>query len=366
MNTARRVDKPLVIATVLLLLAGLFIFSSAALGIFASEETNFAVVVGKQLIIALVGVIAMYVVSRIPYRLWRKYALVLFAITIVATAAVFIPGLGFSHGGATRWISLGFTTIQPSEFLKIAAIIYFAGWCAIVRDKIKTVKYGLLPLGIIAGICGLILLLQPDTDTFMVMMCALVAIFIAAGGRWWHLGIVMLIGMVAAAALIYTRPYLMSRFTVFLDPSRDAQGAGYQIQQSLIAIGNGGITGRGFGQSIQKFSFLPEPIGDSIFAVFAEEFGLIGSLALIILFVMFGSRALVVAGRAPDQFGRLTIVGLAILIISQAFVNIGAMLGVLPLTGITLPFVSHGGTALLSTLAATGIMLNISRHTSHS
>ncbi len=357
------VDRPLLISVLLLLFAGLFIFSSAALGIFARNEVNFSVVVGKQLVIAVVGIGVLIGVSRIPYKFWKKYALVFFAGSLVATAAVFIPGIGFSHGGATRWINLGFTTIQPSEFLKIVTVLYFAGWVTVVKDKIKTWKYGLLPLGIILGLAGIVLLLQPDTDTFLVLACGLIAIFLIGGGRWTHLFLIFLVGLVAAAGLVATRPYLLSRLTVFIDPSADSQGAGYQIQQSLIAVGNGGITGRGFGQSIQKFNFLPEPIGDSIFAVFAEEFGMIGSILLIVLFIVFTCRALVVAGRAPDTFSRLTVVGLAILIVSQAFVNIGAMLGVLPLTGITLPFVSHGGTALLSTLAAAGIMLNVSRHT---
>jgi cell division protein FtsW len=185
--------------------------------------------------------------------------------------------------------------------------------------------------------------------------------FIAAGGKWRYIFLLFTIATIGIITLAFVRPYLMARFMTFLDPSRDALGAGYQIQQSMIAIGSGGVMGRGFGQSIQKFNFLPEPIGDSIFAVAGEEFGFIGASALIILFVFFALRGLKVASRIPDTFGMLVIVGIITLIITQSYINIGSMLGVLPLTGVPLIFVSHGGTAMLFALAEVGIILNISK-----
>jgi cell division protein FtsW len=195
----------------------------------------------------------------------------------------------------------------------------------------------------------------------MMIVFSGMAIFLVAGGRWKYILVVIATAILAIGALALVRPYVMQRITTFLNPSDNAQGSGYQIQQSLIAIGSGGLFGRGFGQSIQKFNFLPEPIGDSIFAVEAEEFGFIGAVILILLYVLSSIRGLKIASRVHDQFGRLLVVGIVIMIVAQAFVNIGAMLGVLPLSGITLPFVSHGGTSLFITLLEVGIILSISK-----
>ena len=246
--------------------------------------------------------------------------------------------------------------------MKLGAIIYFAAWITSVKGKIKTFKFGAVPLFVILGVIAVLILKQPDTGTFMVMLISLVAVFIAGGGQWRYILLMVILAGVSLLILAWARPYIMDRFLTFMDPSRDALGSGYQLQQSLIAVGSGGITGRGFGQSIQKFNFLPEPIGDSIFAVFCEEFGLLGSLSLIALFLFFALRGYKIASRVDDQFGRLVIVGVITLIATQSFINMGAMLGVLPLTGIPLIFVSQGGTALLFGLAEVGIILNISKY----
>jgi cell division protein FtsW len=210
-------------------------------------------------------------------------------------------------------------------------------------------------------ILGGLLIKQPDTDNFLMIVFSGMAIFLVSGGRWRYILILIITALISVGVLAMTRPYVMQRITTFLNPSENAQGSGYQIQQSLIAIGSGGMFGRGFGQSIQKFNFLPEPIGDSIFAVEAEEFGFIGACILIFLYVLFALRGLKIASKVPDLFGRLLVVGIVIMIVAQAFVNIGAMLGVLPLSGITLPFVSHGGTSLFITLLEVGIVLSISK-----
>ena len=219
----------------------------------------------------------------------------------------------------------------------------------------------MLPFLGILGIVAAILISQPDNDTFLVIAVAGFAMFLSAGGKWKHvlvMGLILVLGLFMAASF---RPYVKQRLTTFINPAANSMTSGYQIQQSLIAIGSGGFTGKGFGQSVQKFNFLPEPIGDSIFAVAAEEFGFIGSVCIIFLFLYFMISGLKIAGRTEDSFGRLFVVGTVILIVSQAFINIGAMVGVLPLSGIPLPFISHGGTALLITLAAMGIIFNISK-----
>ncbi|MHB1316391.1 MAG: FtsW/RodA/SpoVE family cell cycle protein [Minisyncoccota bacterium] len=357
-----KADIPFLISLTILVVAGFLIFSSASLGLLSKNSVKYTNVAFNQTFFGLfLGSLACLVTSKIPFQFYKKNAFFIFIAGIILTLLVFVPSVGVSHGGAKRWVSFKLISFQPSEILKITYIIYFAAWISRVKDKVKTISHGLLPFIIITGIVGAILLAQPDTDIFMVTLTGGLAIFLAGGGRWRHLFLLLCIGVVGFGAIAYTRPYVMSRITTFMSPEKNSQGSGYQIQQSLIAVGSGGLYGRGFGQSIQKFNFLPEPIGDSIFAVSAEEFGFIGSTLLILLFVFFALRGLKIAASVHDPFGRLLVVGIVILIISQAFVNIGAMIGILPLSGITLPFVSHGGTALFIVLAEAGIILNVSK-----
>ncbi|MSU45046.1 MAG: cell division protein FtsW [Candidatus Zambryskibacteria bacterium] len=358
-----KVDIPFLVSIFILVGAGYLIFSSASLGLLSSQTAKYANVAFNQTFFGLfLGVIACIITSQIDYKIYRKYAFYIYIIAVLFTLAVFIPGLGVEYGGAHRWIKLGLLSFQPSEFLKIGFIIFLSAWIASVKDKARTFRYGLLPFIILTFITGVILLIQPDTDTFAITVFAGIAIYIVGGGRWRYILILGIIGIMGVGVLAYTRPYVKSRITTFIYPSMNSLSSGYQIQQSLIAVGSGGIFGRGFGQSIQKFNVLPEPIGDSIFAVASEEFGFVGAVSIILLFIFFAFRGLKIANKVPDSFGRLMVVGIVIMITSQAFVNIGAMVGVLPLSGITLPFISHGGTALFMTLAEVGIILNISKN----
>lgn len=357
-----KIDKVFVFWTVALMVAGFFIFSSASLGLLARSDTQYSSVTFSQTILGLLlGTIAMIVTSRLDYKIWKKTAFYFLAISIVLNILVLIPHIGFEHGGARRWFIIAGISIQPAEILKLAFVVYFSAWAAGMKDKMKTLKYGFLPLVALFLVLGALLIKQPDTDNFLMIVFSGMAIFLVAGGRWKYIFVVVATAIIAVGALAFSRPYVMQRITTFLNPSENAQGSGYQIQQSLIAIGSGGMFGRGFGQSIQKFNFLPEPIGDSIFAVEAEEFGFLGACVLVLLYVLFAVRGLKIASRVPDLFGRLLVVGIVIMIVAQAFVNIGAMLGVLPLSGITLPFVSHGGTSLFITLLEVGIILSISK-----
>lgn len=360
----KKIDRPFLIITLLLVAFGFLIFVSASLGLLIKSGSQFESVALKQFIFGLVcGGIALFTLSRVHYSYLKKFSLYFFIIAFILTALVFVPHIGFEHGGARRWLSLGPFTFQPSELLRLAFVIYFAAWLSMVKDKVKTFRFGLLPLGILTGISGVLLLLQPDTDTFLTLVLAGLAMFIVAGGRFRDVAFLSALGIAGAALLVFTRPYLKERLLAFLDLGQvDYYGAGYQVYQSLIAIGSGGFFGRGFGQSVQKFGYLPEPIGDSIFAVAAEEFGFIGASFLIILFVFFALRALRIATRAPDNFGLLLSVGIVILIISQSFINIASMLALFPLSGTPLVFVSKGGTSLLLSLAEVGILLNISRY----
>lgn len=347
--------------TLLLIAVGFFVFMSASLGLVAREGANFATVILKQASIAVVGIIIMIVMSNIDVKRYRKIAPFIFIASLVLTALVFVPHIGFSHGGATRWLSFGPYTFQPAEFLKIASIIFLAALFSGYKDKFTQSARSLIPFFLVVGSVAVLTLKQPDTGTFLVTFFALLSIYIASGAKFRYIGVIFLCCVMAIAGLVYFRPYVAERFATFLHPTSDVQGSGYQIQQALIAVGSGGIAGRGFGQSIQKFDFLPEPIGDSIFAVAAEEFGFVGAVGIIIIIAFFSLRGLKIAAASKDVFGRLLAIGIITLITAQALVNIGAIIGVIPLTGIPLSFVSHGGTALVFSMAEAGIILNISK-----
>jgi len=282
----RKVDRPFLIIISILIAGGFFIFSSAALGLLARGGIELSAVMLNQLIGLATGIVALLVTIRIPYSFWNKYAFYIFIVGILATLAVFLPGIGFTHAGATRWLSFGSFSFQPAELLKITFVIYLAAWFGGVRQKIQTFKYGVLPLVALIGICAVVLIAQPDLGTLLVIGVTGVGMFIAGGGKWTHLLILGLVGIIGIAVLGFTFPYVQARITTFINPAADSLGAGYQIQQSLIAVGSGQLSGRGFGQSVQKFNFLPEPVGDSIFAVFAEEWGFIGALLLILIFIV--------------------------------------------------------------------------------
>jgi cell division protein FtsW len=300
--------------------------------------------------------------SRVYYKNLRKYSFYILVGAIVLNLLLFLPFLSLNHGGASRWIDFGFITFQPSEFLKIAFIIYFSAWLSGLREKVETFKYGIVPYAALLIVLGLILLAQSDTDTFVVIAGTGLIMLLVEGGKVRNILLIGLIFAILVGIVAYVRPYARARIMTFFNQSSDIQGAGYQIQQSLIAIGSGKTTGRGFGQSIQKFDYLPEPIGDSIFAVSAEEFGFIGSLILIALFLLFFIRSIKIAVNSQDPFGGLTVLGIAILIIVESFMNISSMLGLIPLSGMPLLFVSHGGTALIIILGAAGIIANISKY----
>lgn len=360
---AANVDKILLGIIIVLVVCGFFIFTSASLGLLAREGARFSSVAFNQVLFGIIGGgMGMFVMSQIYYRNWRQYAFYIFLFTLLLTLAVFIPGLGFSHGGAQRWIEIGGFSFQPAELLKIGFIVYVATWLSGMQKHIKTLRHGTLPFAGIVGVVGIIMLLQPDTDTFLIMASAGTAMFITSGGRWRDVFIMGITALLLIALLAFTRPYIKDRIMTFFDPSSDPLGSSYQVQQSLIAVGSGGLMGRGFGQSIQKFEYLPEPIGDSIFAVYAEEFGFVGSLALVALFSAFVFRGYRIATHAQDQFGMLLCVGFITLIGMQAFLNIAAMVALAPMLGLPLPFISHGGTALLATLVSVGIVLNVSKY----
>jgi len=361
--TPKSADNILILLISILVLGGFLIFSSASLGLLARGGASYTSVATSQFFLGVIGGgIGLLIMSNIYYRNWRQYAFYIFCASVVITLMVFIPGLGMSHGGATRWIDLRFTTIQPAELLKFGYIIYVATWLSGTHRHVDSWRYGILPFVAMTGVTGAVLLAQPDTDTFLITAAAGAAMFVVAGARIRDIVILGLSALLVIIIIAFSRPYVMDRFTTLLSYEDDRLGSGYQIDQSLIAVGTGGLWGRGYGQSIQKFEYLPEPIGDSIFAVYAEEFGFLGTTGLVLLLTGLIFRGFRIATHAADLFGTLLVVGIMTVVALQAFLNIAAMIGLAPVSGLPLPFISHGGTALFTLLCAMGIVLNVSKY----
>lgn len=347
----------------ILVVGGIALFASAALGLLARAGGDIGKIALTQVVLGLLpGIIALLTLRFMPPKLLLKVILPFYVLTVLLTLVTFVPHIGLSINGAHRWINLGFTTFQPSEFLKLSVILMFAAYLAKAKQQITNIKQGLLPFALIVGIPCAILLAQPNTSTVLVIGASCAILYFLAGAPWRDFGIIIVGALAALTILVFVRPYLMNRVMTFIHPAANANTTGYQIQQSLIAIGSGGLLGRGFGQSVQKFNYLPEPVGDSIFAVFGEEFGFLGTVLLVILYVAFAMRGLMIAAEASTQFGSFAVTGLTLLIAFSAFLNISAMLSITPLTGLPLPFISHGGTALMAALASVGIILNVAAH----
>lgn len=363
MSYIKHYDSIFVILSAVLLIFGLFILTSASLGISAARFGSPYYYILHQFIAGVIpGIILFYISSRIPYFYWRNYALTILLVAIFLTFLVFVPGIGFYHSGAKRWLSLGPASFQPSELLKFAYIIYLAAWLESKSKSIRSFKFGFLPFAIMTAFIASFLVLQPDIGTLIVLMAATLGLFFVSGGSVKQVSLLAGLMCIIFVVLIAAEPYRLDRVKVFFNTSHDPQGVGYQINQAFIAIGSGGFWGRGFGLSRQKFNYLPEPIGDSIFAVAAEELGFLGSMILLMLFAALFLRGLWLSLRVSDGFGQFLGTGIIFLITAQAITNIAAIVGLVPLTGIPLSLISYGGSALLVTLTEMGIILNISKY----
>lgn len=359
----KKIDRFFLIIVSLLLAIGITIFVSASLGILAKNEKLFYSVLFNQLVLGSgLGLIGMYFCSKINYKFWRKYAFFIFLVSILLTASVFIPSFGTNLGtGAKRWISFFGFSFQPVEFLKFGFIIYFAAVMSSLKNRVQDFRFGILPFAIMLMIIAVILFKQPDIKSFiLITVTGIGMLFISGVPMKYILGIG--VGtLFVLGTLVFFTPYLQERVKTFIDPSSDPRGSSYQIQQSLIALGSGGIFGRGLGQSIQKFTYLPEAQGDSIFAVLGEELGFVGALGTLCLYLLFAMRGLRIANNGGDTFSRLLVSGIVIIITMQALMHIASITGVFPLTGVPLPFMSLGGTSLMISFLAMGIVLNVSK-----
>ncbi len=308
------------------------------------------------------GLVALFVCARINYHWWQKAIPVFLVLALAALIMVKIPGLSFSSGGASRWVHLGPILFQPAEFAKLAAVIYLAGWLS-RKKRQNAFSTDVLPAIVIVGLVCLLILWQPDLGSSLsIALTALVMLF-AGGINLKHFLWLILAGILSLLALIKFEPYRVRRLTTFLNRSIDPLGIAYQINQALLAIGGGGLFGYGYGQSRQKYNYLPEAIGDSVFAVIAEELGFFRITAIIALFVLLIWRGIKISQHAPDQFGSLLALGITGGLAVNVIINISSILGLMPLTGIPLPFFSYGSSSLIVTLAGLGIVLNISKQT---
>lgn len=358
------IDKTFLGIVIALVFVGLVTFTSASLGILAKNEVEFNNVLFSQFVLGFAGgLVALYIGYKIPYKFIRKYSLIIFILSILVTLLVFVPSIGLKLKGASRWISIMGFSFQPVELLKIGFIVYFSAWLSWAKTKVKSPLFSILPLVILIGTIGAILLKQPDTKSLILMTVTALIMLFVSGAPIKHLAVFFGIVLIGFSILVYFTPYLKARIETFIKPQENSQTISYQLQQSLIAIGSGGIAGRGLGQSIQKFNYLPEPQGDSIFAVIGEEMGFVGSAMLVLLYLAFILRGYRIAIRnAPDSFSKLLVIGFVTIITAQSYMNIASSIGVFPLTGVPLVFVSHGGTALLLSLGMIGVILNISHY----
>lgn len=358
----KKVDRLLLALLLGLLIIGLAVLYSAST---VESYKNFGntnyYFIHQLLYGALIGLVGMYVVSKIDYHIWQKFIpLALFA-SLFLLILVKVPGIGFSAGGATRWIHLGFITFQPAELAKLAIILYTAGWISTQHSKLKDYYYGFFPAIVIITLFAVLILWQPDVGSMLAMVLTASVMLFIGGMQLKYFAGLGLAGLAALGILIKIEPYRVKRITTFFNPNLDPLGIGYQINQALIAIGSGGLWGFGYGLSRQKYNYLPEAIGDSIFAVMAEELGLFRLTFILALFLALVLRGYYISMRAPDVFGKMLGLGIVSSIGVQVVINVAAITGLLPLTGIPLPFFSYGSSALIIGLCSMGILLNISR-----
>ncbi|RJQ29657.1 MAG: stage V sporulation protein E [Peptococcaceae bacterium] len=317
----------------------------------------------RQLLWSLIGLAALFIMMNYNYRQLKQWAGPLLALAFILLLLVFIPGIGYSSHGAQRWIKVGPVTFAPAETVKLCLIVFTAYGLARNREKVTNFFRGVFPYLLVVGLAAGLVLLQPDLGTAISLAGIVFVMIFAAGARLAHLGALAAAGLAAVGAAIVVEPYRMQRFLAFLDPWADPQGSGFHIIQALYALGSGRLFGLGLGQSRQKFLYLPEQHTDFIFAIIGEELGFLGASLVVLLFLLFVWRGLKIAITSLDPFASLLAAGITAWVGVQVVINVGVVTGSLPVTGITLPFISFGGTSLIFLLAGVGILLNISRFT---
>jgi cell division protein FtsW len=340
---------------------GLVMIFSASSAVALIEHHDVAYYAKRQIVWLVVGLIIAYGAYRLDYHQLKRWAPYLLVFSILSLLAVLVPHVGFSVNGARRWIGASSVSFQPSEFAKLGLVVYLAAMLATRGERIVSLVKGLFPLCIPVVIMAVLVLKEPDMGTASLLVMIAFAMFFAAGARLMHLFAILLATTPAVIVEVLASPYKRERVFAFLNPWKDPQNAGFHIVQSLLALGSGGIFGLGLGGSRAKFFYLPEQYTDFIFSILGEELGLLGALAVVILFIVFGYRAIKIAIAAPDRFGFFLAIGCVSIVVIQAFVNIGVVTSSWPVTGVPLPFISFGGSSLIVNLVAVALIANVGR-----
>ncbi len=355
-------DYLIIFVTVALLSIGVVaVYSSSAVISLAQSGDSFYFA-KRQMLWGIIGLIAMFAIMNYHYWNLQKWAVKILLGCYVLLFVVLIPGVGSVRNGARSWIDLGFMSLQPAEFAKLGIIIFLAYWLARNQHQIADFKKGFIPPLAVCIVTFGVIMLQPDLGTGSVLFMTGMIVIFTAGARLKHILGIASLAIPAFVALVFIAPYRIKRLTSFLDPWGDPLNTGYHIIQSLYAIGPGGLMGLGLGRSRQKFFYLPEPQTDFIFSILSEELGFIGGSLVIFLFMLLIWRGMRTAITAPDLFGTFLATGITAMIAVQVIINIGVVTGSFPVTGITLPFISYGGSSLVLMLSCVGILLNISKY----
>jgi cell division protein FtsW len=350
------------VAIVLLSVGVVMVYSASAI-VAADRFHDPYFFLKKQVFWALLGAACLWLAIKVDYRRLEGFVLPLLIFTGILLVLVLVSPLGQAINGTRRWIRLGPVSFQPAELAKLALVLYLAAFLAKKREVIEDLRRGILPPLAVAGLLAALVLAQPDLGNCLTLITLTFTLLFLAGGRARHLGLILAAALPPLVVAIWAAPYRLRRIVAFLDPWSDPRGSGFQIIQSWLALGNGGIFGQGIGASRQKLFYLPESHTDFIFAIIGEELGFVGAAAVVALFVVLVWRGLRIGLRAPDPFGGYLALGITVLIATQTLVNLGVVTGLLPTKGLPLPYLSFGGSALLVTMLSTGVLLNISQQT---
>ncbi len=358
----RRSPDPILLAiTALLTAIGIVMVFSASSAVAYTQYHDATYYLKRELLWAIVGAGALVLGMRLDYQKLRPAAPWIFTLAVIMLAAVLMPSLGSVEGGARRWLSLRLFTFEPSEFAKLALVVFLARLISARPDGASSFTRVGFPALFWVGVCFALVMRQPDLGTASIYLVTAFVMLFAGGARLMHLAIEAAVAIPALLGFVYASPYRRDRFLAFLHPWKDPQGTGYHIIQSLYALGSGGLLGLGLGQSRQKFGYLPAQHTDFIFSIIGEELGFIGALAVLILFLAFAYRGIRIAMRAEDRFGFFLATGITASITVQALINVGVVTSSWPVTGVPLPFISYGGTSLVITLFAVGLLASVSR-----
>ena len=356
-----KIDKPLFIVTLILVVFGLFMVYSASNVVAVYKYDDSFYFLKRQLIFSIIGFVIMFLIIKVDMNKIYKNVTLIFIISLLLLILVLIPGIGVVRGGARSWIGFGSLSIQPAEFMKLGIILLISKYLSKYQNDLKKFKNFLGVLLLVILVFGLIML-QPDFGTGLVLVVSIIILLFCTQAPIKYFLFLLCVGILGIIGLIISEPYRMMRILAYLDPWSDPLGSGFQTIQSLFAVAPSGIFGLGYNNSLQKHFFLPEPQNDFIFAIICEELGLIGSMILLGLFIFMILRIIRISNKVEDKFYKFLSLGIGISLFVQVFINIGVVIGLLPVTGITLPFISYGGSSLILTLVMIAVVLNISKY----